>query len=116
MSTDRQSAEISAYLCSLADQVEHPVSTMFAYRARIATALRELADRNLVDLPQIDPVRDDLGHWLALPDQRLRSENGADAWNLAAGLYVEADRRLHAERRLADDVARFGANCPRDAS
>lgn len=116
MSTDRQSAEIRAYLRSLADQVEHPTAAMLAYRARVAEKLRELADRNLAALPQIDPARDDLGHWTELSEHRLRSEIAADAWNLAAGLYVRADRRLHAERRLADDVARFGANCPRDAS
>ena len=101
MSTPRQSAEISAYLRSLADQVEHPVSVALAYRARIAAALRELADRNLAALPQIDPQRDNLQHWTELSEYRLRSEITADSWNLAAGLYVEADRAINEQLKGA---------------
>jgi hypothetical protein len=88
----RQSAEISAYLRGLADQIEHPTAASAQQQTQLAEQLRELADRRLVALPAIDPQRDDLGHWIGLSDHRLRSENHCDAWNLAAGLFVQADR------------------------
>lgn len=94
------SAEISAYLHGLADDLTDADPRHIAQVAlRTARALREFAQHRVVILPAIDPARDDLGHWTNLPDDRLRNENGCDAWNLAAGLYVAADRQRFAELR-----------------
>lgn len=91
------SAEISAYLHGLADDLTDAEPRDIAQVAqRTARALREFAQHRVVILPAINPARDDLGHWTTLPDDRLRNENGCDAWNLAAGLYVAADRATHA--------------------
>lgn len=65
--------------------------------ADAAQALLTLADKPLAELPKIDPIRDDVAHWRALPEQRLRNENACDAWNLAAGLHVAAERAAAAQ-------------------
>lgn len=83
-------ATISTKLRMLADRVlaghDAPEVTV--------TVLRLLAEQydTAILLPTVDPARDDLAHWRGLTDQKLRNENGADAWNLAAGLHVARER------------------------
>lgn len=88
---------ISAQLHQLAAELRHPSSANRGTVNRIAERLRDLADRNLVALPVIDPRLDDLRHWRRLDDDQLRRENVADAWNLAAGLHENAIRQAPAD-------------------
>lgn len=83
---------ISAQLRHLAHQLRRG-----APPTEVAAVIDDLARRNLVALPVIDPDRDDTRHWRRLDDDQLRRENVADAWNLAAGLH-EDTRRDHAEK------------------
>lgn len=103
---------IGAQLAALADQL----TTGAFSPATAAATLRALAARNPVALPVIDPARDDLAHWRRLPEQNLRNETYADAWNLAAGLH-ETERRAHdAREALVRDVEQFTRRAvPHDA-
>lgn len=100
-----QCAEISAHLRGLADDLldadgsRMPPGDLERLAVRVGRALHQLADRPLVVLPAIDPGRDDLRHWIELDDTRLADEIHADAYNLAAGVYVQADRVAQAELR-----------------
>lgn len=87
----RQVTETSRYLHQLADEVDPDIIGRYTLD-EIADRLRELADRQLVALPHLNPRHDDLRHWTELSDHRLRSETHADAWNLAAGIAVQRDR------------------------
>lgn len=58
-------------------------------------------------LPEIDDSRDDVAHWEGLDDWHLDNTVAVDAWNLAAGLYVQRRRREAQASRLAADVATF---------
>lgn len=99
------SAQIRTKLLALADRVIAAEDSAVT----IATVLRLLAAQleGSVELPAIDPRRDDLAHWRGLSDDQLRGENGADAWNLAAGLHVAHERAQAAAEKLAADVAQF---------
>lgn len=87
----RQVSETSTYLHQLADDVD-PDTYGHWTLDEIADRLRELADRQLVALPVLNPRDVNLRHWTELSDHRLRSEIHADAWNLAAGIAVQRDR------------------------
>jgi hypothetical protein len=81
-------ATISTKLRTIGERVVSGEITVEA----AAGLLRMIADRNPIVLPSIDPARDDLAHWRGLDLLKLRNENNADAWNLAAGLHVARER------------------------
>lgn len=87
----RQVSETSAYLHALADDLDRDDGATFTL-AQIAERLRELAGRQLIALPALDPRHDQLDHWTRLSDYRLGREIHADAWCLAAGIVVQRDR------------------------
>lgn len=87
----RQVTETSAYLRELATDLELESGARWTL-SELADRLRELADRQLVALPPIDPQHDQVHHWTELSDHRLMREINADAWNLAAGIAVQRDR------------------------
>lgn len=83
---------IGDQLHQLAAQLRHPTATNRGTVNRIAEQLRDIAARNPVALPVIDPALDDLRHWRRLDDDKLRAENVADAWSLAAGVHEQRCR------------------------
>lgn len=89
----RQVSETSAYLHALADDLDRDDGATYTL-SQIADRLRELAGRQLVALPALNPRHDQLQHWTELSDHRLKSEIQADAWNLAAGITVARDRTM----------------------
>lgn len=93
---------ISAQLHQLAAQLRHPTSTNRGTVNRIAEQLRDIAARNPVALPVVDPALDDLRHWRRLDPDQLRDENLADAWNLACGVH-EDRRRARVQQDEQDD-------------
>ncbi|BBG01601.1 MULTISPECIES: hypothetical protein [Pseudonocardia] len=91
MTTARDSLELATHLNAIAEDLfalrpDDPIALMAARR------IHELAKKDLVILPHINPEHDQVDHWTRLSDHRLNSEINADAWNLAAGLYVARDR------------------------
>lgn len=87
----RQVTETSRYLHQLANDLERDDAWTYTL-PQVADMLRELAARQLVALPNLNPRCDDLRHWIELSDHRLRDEIHADAQNLAAGIAVQRDR------------------------
>lgn len=92
---------IGAHLDYLAAQLRHPTATNRATVNRIAEQLRDIAARNPVALPVIDPALDDLRHWRSLDPDRLRAENLADAWSLACGVHEHRRRQSPTDAEMS---------------